>query len=101
VLRRHPEAKWRVAEPLIAQMAMVQRRLLDTAAARVRPGGVLVYSVCTFTAEEGPEQIASFLQRHREFARDGEDLHTWPHRDGADAFYAARLVRARDNVAPR
>lgn len=93
VLRRHPEAKWRVAEALIGEMATVQRRLLDTVAARVRPGGVLVYSVCTFTAEEGPDQIDAFLQRHPAFGRDGEDLHTWPHRDGADAFYAARLVR--------
>lgn len=94
VLRRHPEAKWRVAEPLIAQMAVVQRRLLDTVAARVNPGGALVYSVCTFTEDEGPDQIAAFLQRNPDFERDGEDLRTWPHRDGADAFYAARLVRA-------
>ncbi|HUH00598.1 MAG TPA: 16S rRNA (cytosine(967)-C(5))-methyltransferase RsmB [Kofleriaceae bacterium] len=94
VLRRHPEAKWRVAEELIAQMAMVQRRLLDTVAGRVQPGGALVYSVCTFTEDEGPAQIEAFLQRSRDFERDGEDLHTWPHRDGADAFYAARLVRA-------
>jgi 16S rRNA (cytosine967-C5)-methyltransferase len=75
-------------------MAVIQRRLLETCAARVRPGGALVYSVCTFTAEEGHEQIEQFLARHPEFARDGQDLHTWPHRDGADAFYAARLVRA-------
>lgn len=91
VLRRHPEAKWRCTPEGIAEMVALQRSILDTVARLVRPGGALVYSVCTFTAAEGPEQVAAFLGRHPGWQLDRE-LTTWPHRDDADAFYAARLI---------
>jgi 16S rRNA (cytosine967-C5)-methyltransferase len=68
VLRRHPEAKTRLAPDDIGRLSALQARLLDAVAARVRPGGVLVYSVCTFTREEGPERIEAFLAAHPEFA---------------------------------
>jgi 16S rRNA (cytosine967-C5)-methyltransferase len=93
VLRRHPEAKWRRADAGIAELAELQARLLAAVAPRVRPGGVLVYSVCTFTAEEGEGQITRFLAESPHFRVDGSPLRTWPHRDDADAFYAVRLVR--------
>ncbi len=51
-LRRRPDARWRVAEDNIAGLAALQRRLLTAATTLVRPGGVLVYSVCTLTAAE-------------------------------------------------
>jgi 16S rRNA (cytosine967-C5)-methyltransferase len=113
VLRRHPEAKWRITDADIDRMAALQARLLDALAPRVRPGGVLCYSVCSFVRAEGPAQVEAFLARHPAFAlappeaasgsadqppwdalgaRDGV-LRTWPHRHGADAFYAARLRR--------
>ncbi len=91
VLRRHPEAKWR-PPPDTAALAALQARLLGGLAPRVRPGGVLVYSVCTFTDEEGPAQVAAFLRAHPGFRATGE-LRTWPHRDGSDAFFAVRLER--------
>jgi 16S rRNA (cytosine967-C5)-methyltransferase len=109
VLRRHPELKWRRAPGDLAELAALQAQLLDALAPRVRPGGLLVYAVCTFTADEGPGQVARFLERHPEFTRepppdtprfptwvvepDGS-VRTWPHRDNADAFYSARLRRA-------
>lgn len=94
VLRRHPEAKWRVQPEMIAAMAELQARMLEALVPRVRPGGALVYAVCTFTEEEGPAQIERLTGRHGAFRVDGPVLSTWPHRDDADAFYAARLVRA-------
>jgi 16S rRNA (cytosine967-C5)-methyltransferase len=98
VLRRHPEAKWRLEPADVGRMAELQARLLAALAPRVAPGGVLVYSVCTFTVREGPGQIASFLAAHPDFAREplGErpaEIRTWPHQSGADAFYMARLRR--------
>ncbi|MEM9490151.1 MAG: 16S rRNA (cytosine(967)-C(5))-methyltransferase RsmB [Myxococcota bacterium] len=108
VLRRHPETKWRVSESDIARMAELQRQLLDALCQRVAPGGILIYSVCTFTAEEGARQLAAFLDRHSDFALSAPQdesftdrqlcpepgvLTTWPHRHQADAFFAARLVR--------
>ena len=52
VLRRRPDARWRVSESSIGELAALQRDLLGAAAALVRPGGVLVYSVCTLTRAE-------------------------------------------------
>jgi 16S rRNA (cytosine967-C5)-methyltransferase len=108
VLRRHPEAKWRVGPDDVTRLAALQARMLDALAPRVAPGGVLVYAVCTFTDAEGPAQVRAFLDRHPTFERaapppgpvpwsqvldaDGQ-LRTWPHRHGADAFFAVRLRR--------
>jgi 16S rRNA (cytosine967-C5)-methyltransferase len=52
VLRRRPDARWRLEPAAIDQLAALQRDLLAAAAPLVRPGGVLVYSVCTLTAAE-------------------------------------------------
>lgn len=98
VLRRHPEAKWRLEPVDVERMAELQARLLAALAPRVAPGGVLVYSVCTFTEREGPAQIAHFLAGHPAFVREGQgdgpaEIRTWPHQDGADAFFMARLRR--------
>ena len=107
VIRRHPEAKGRVTPAMIAELVALQATLLDQAATRVAPGGVLVYAVCTFTRAEGPDQLAAFLAQHPDFALeapplaaavaaavlDGLVLRTWPHRHDADGFFAARLRR--------
>ncbi|MCU1278518.1 MAG: sun protein [bacterium] len=93
VLRRHPEAKWRREPHDAVALAALQARLLDALAPRVRPGGLLVYSVCTFTDEEGPRQLERFLATHGDFRADGDPVITWPHRDDADGFFAVRLVR--------
>lgn len=107
-VRRHPELKNRRTFEDVTRLAELQAKLLDNLAGYVKPGGVLVYALCTFTPEEGPLQIASFLARHRDFARTPPpagpvdwtplvdahgDLVLDPHRHGTDAFYAARLVR--------
>jgi len=52
VLRRRPDARWRLQPETIDELAALQRDLLAAAAPLVRPGGVLVYSVCTLTNEE-------------------------------------------------
>lgn len=112
VLRRHPEAKWGPDKrPRIVEIVALQSKLLDAVAKRVKPGGILLYSVCTFTSSEGPEQVADFLARHPEFemapptansehepdwsgllSEDGS-FTSWPHVRAQDAFYAARMRR--------
>lgn len=108
VLRRHPEVKLRPGGAHIHELAELQGRLLDGVSERIAAGGVLVYSVCTFTAAEGPEQVAAFVARHPEFTveapggpvdwsqliDDAGCLRTWPHRHDADGFFAVRLRRA-------
>lgn len=105
IMRRHPEIKWRRGPADIVQRAELQRRLIDAAASAVAPGGALVYSVCSDTAEEGPEQVAAFVARRPEFTverpaeaaglplHDDGSLRLDPERHGADGFYAARLRR--------
>jgi 16S rRNA (cytosine967-C5)-methyltransferase len=93
VLRRHPEAKWRLQPGDVARMAEAQRQLLARLARRVRPGGTLLYAVCSFSRAEGEGQVAGFLAAHPEFSLE-EQLAMWPHRDGGDGFFAARLRRA-------
>jgi 16S rRNA (cytosine967-C5)-methyltransferase len=88
VLRRHPEAKWRRQPGDARALADTQAQMLAALAPRVKPGGLLVYSVCTFTDEEGPKQHIP-----DGFSVEGEPLRTWPHRDDADAFWAVRLRR--------
>jgi 16S rRNA (cytosine967-C5)-methyltransferase len=51
-MRRRPDLRWRAEPGSVAQLARVQRRLLKAAAQLVRPGGTLVYSVCTLTRAE-------------------------------------------------
>jgi 16S rRNA (cytosine967-C5)-methyltransferase len=52
VLRRRPDARWHVRPEDVETLARLQRELLHAAAALVRPGGRLVYAVCTLTREE-------------------------------------------------
>lgn len=92
VLRRHPDAKWRLSPGDVAEVAALQARLFDAVAAVLAPGGTLIYSVCTFTIREGREQIAAALARHPELTLV-EQHQLWPHREGGDGFYLARLLR--------
>jgi len=105
-LRRHPEAKWRWTVDLVEQMASLQRDLLAKTMELVRPGGHLIYAVCTFTRQEGPEQTDWLLANHDnfsllppdeqplvQFAEDQGDLSLWPHRQGTDGFYVARFIK--------
>jgi 16S rRNA (cytosine967-C5)-methyltransferase len=92
-LARRPDARWRKTPEQIGDLAQLQRDLLDAAAEATRPGGTLVYSVCTISPEEGERQLDSFTERHEAFTTTSR-RQTLPHRDGTDGFFIARLERA-------
>lgn len=108
-LRRHPEIRWRLRPEDLAAFGSRQRLMLAAIADLVRPGGRLVYSVCSMEPEEGEAVVSSFLGNHAAFARSdprpalglaartlvGDDLavRTSPLVDGMDGFYAALLTR--------
>lgn len=112
-IRRHPDIARSKNGLDVARLARAQRRLLDAAAAMLRPGGVLVYAVCSLQPEEGPELIAVTLAEGlplERFAIGSEevpglecavlaqgDVRTlpsyWAVRGGMDGFYIARLRR--------
>jgi 16S rRNA (cytosine967-C5)-methyltransferase len=89
VLRRHPDAKWRLVPNDVPRLAEIQARLLDAVAKRLAPGGTLIYSVCTFTRAEGSDQAQAFATRSG--LRIVDEHRTWP--PDADAFYLARFAR--------
>jgi 16S rRNA (cytosine967-C5)-methyltransferase len=103
-LRGHPEIKLRLTSEAVADLADLQRRMLDTAATLTSSGGTLLYAVCALTPEEGDRQIAAFLERTPGFAAAPLDLPieavgSGPGRyllpvAGCDGFYVARLQRS-------
>ena len=116
-IRRHPDVAWLKHEADNTALVAVQRRLLDRAATLVKPGGRIVYCVCSLEPEEGEQQIAQLLARDatlrrvplgddeipgtKPFINHDGDLRTlpshWEDEDprmaGLDGFFAARLVR--------
>jgi 16S rRNA (cytosine967-C5)-methyltransferase len=110
--RRQPDVLWAAKPSDIAGLAALQSRLLDAAGRRVKPGGLLVYCVCSLEPEEGQPQVDAFLARAPEFSvepiRAGEGgapeasvtahgaLRILPHQraGGTDGFFIARLRRS-------
>ena len=109
--RRHPDVLWATRPADIAKLAEVQRRLLAAAARKVKPGGRLVYCVCSLEPEEGEGQVAPFLAAHPDFrlspiaAGEGGAPEASVTADGAlrilpchleggtDGFFAVRFAR--------
>lgn len=92
-LARHPEIRWRAQFSDIAACADLQRRLLSRCLLRVRPGGRLVYAVCSLEPEEGPA-IVGEIPAHE--ATVAEERTYTPEDDGTDGFYCALVVRSSD-----
>lgn len=70
VIGRKPDIKYRLKKEDIKELAKLQKRILDVAAAYVKPGGSLLYSTCTITKEENEDNRAAFLDAHDEFRAD-------------------------------
>ncbi len=107
VLRRRPEIRWRVHPEDLVAAATRQKEILGGAARAVRPGGVVVYSVCSTEPEEG-EAVVEWLLATGDYTPapfavpwkggmlrsepDGS-LRLLPHRHGTDGYFIARLRR--------
>jgi len=93
-LQSRPDARWRKTPAQVRELSALQRRILEAGAAALRPGGHLVYSTCTISADENARQIEAFLERRPDFVTNvGEFVQTLPHRDGTDGFFIASLER--------
>jgi len=111
-LRRHPDIAWLKGEEDVRRLTLTQDRLLLHAVELLRPGGTLVYAVCSLQEDEGPARLEGLLGRDRRLARipvqatelpyletaitkEG-DVRTlpsmWADRGGLDGFYVARLT---------
>lgn len=67
IFRRHPDVLHRVRPSLVTEMAELQAKLLDRAAAWVKPGGTLVFATCSLEQKEGEAHLAPFLAAHPDF----------------------------------
>jgi 16S rRNA (cytosine967-C5)-methyltransferase len=111
VLRRNPEAAWKLTGDRISELVREQRAILDAYAPLVKGGGRLVYATCSLLPQENEAVVEGFLERHGEFApvsavevlgrqsisvpgqRD-RFLRLDPALHATDGFFAAVLVRS-------
>ncbi len=93
VLRRRPDARWRWDAEHLAQLTGLQAEILESAAAHVAPGGLLVYSTCSNEPEENADQVAKFLAAHPEFSEVAR-RESLPFETGHDGAFACALRRA-------
>jgi len=102
--RRNPDARWTKDAETVAEMAQLQRTILERVAPAVKPGGLLVYATCSLLQDENEQIVEEFLGKHPEFDADplqhpvtGEvtagHLRIWPDEADSDGMYVARLHR--------
>jgi 16S rRNA (cytosine967-C5)-methyltransferase len=106
VLARRADARWRKGPEMLDEMPPIQLELLVAGGRRARPGGVLVYSVCSFEPEETTEVVEDFLQQNPQFVLESASgllpddvvdengfMRVYPHVHGCDGAFAARFRR--------
>ncbi|HHT02512.1 MAG TPA: 16S rRNA (cytosine(967)-C(5))-methyltransferase RsmB [Firmicutes bacterium] len=108
VLRRRPDARWRINPNQIRDLPVLQGELLQAAANCLRPGGRLVYSTCSIEPEENEQVVARFLAERSDYkavdppanllqgltaVKPGMGVQLLPHRHGVDGFFIACLER--------
>ena len=101
--RRNPEGRWRLTPERLDRLVSTQERLLDIGSELVKPGGALVYAVCSLLGREGAGQVQSFLGRGSDWVvqdilegagrSDGSGRLLTPAHDATDGFFIARLVK--------
>ena len=92
MFRKLPEAIEQWSMENVAICATRQKEILDNAAVMLKPGGVIVYSTCTFSKEENEDVIEYFLERHPDFTLE-EMERFWPHKVDGEGHFVAKLVR--------
>jgi 16S rRNA (cytosine967-C5)-methyltransferase len=101
--RRNPEGRWRLTPERLDRVIALQERLLDIGTTLVKPGGRLVYAVCSLLSREGAGQIERFQTRHSSWISeatampagrsDGAGQLLTPGHDSTDGFFVARFAR--------
>ena len=102
-LRRNPETRWRLTQDRLDRLVALQAHVLSLGSRLVKPGGTLVYAVCSLIEDEGAARIADFLEGEQDWIADdldslpgqtaGQGKRLSPAHDGTDGFFIARLAR--------
>lgn len=103
VMRRNPDTKWKRTLKDVLRLCAQQKKMLNAAANLVKPGGILLYAVCSCEPEENEQVITAFLQKRKDYSLDttmegiktaDHFFKTYPEGQHMDGFFAARLKRA-------
>lgn len=92
VLKRNPDAKYRIGNTFINELKETQYHILSEYARMVKPGGVLVYATCSILPEENKAQTGRFLTENKNFKEDFQQT-VYPSEQGYDGFYMSRMIR--------
>ncbi|HHU63869.1 MAG TPA: 16S rRNA (cytosine(967)-C(5))-methyltransferase RsmB [Clostridiales bacterium] len=93
IIRRKPEIKLNRTCDDIAALTDIQRMIINTAGRYLKPGGAMVYSTCTINKKENEDIVRDFLKHNTGFKLEGEMVQLFPHIDGTDGFFMAKLIR--------
>jgi 16S rRNA (cytosine967-C5)-methyltransferase len=92
VIKRNPDAKWRINQNLLEDVLEKQKDILETYVRMLRKGGKLVYATCTLFPEENERQIEAFLSENNSFELE-EMKYIYPSETNFDGFFMARLKK--------
>lgn len=93
VLKRNPDAKWKLSPDFIKNVKELQQHILRDYAGMLKPGGLMVYSTCSILPSENEKQVQSFLSVNQDKYELADEKYSWPS-DGFDGFYMA-LIRKK------
>lgn len=91
VLKRNPDAKWKLSEKFIGEVTALQQKILQEYSIMLKPGGLMVYATCSILPSEDEQQIEIFLKGNTGF-KLVEEKKVWPS-EGFDGFYMALMAR--------
>ena len=93
VLRRNPDAKWKLQPEFLDQIRTTQQEILQQYSKLLKKGGKLVYATCSVLPSENHQQVATFLasEAGKDFKLEAEEV-IFAHQSGYDGFYMARLI---------
>ncbi len=94
VLKRNPDAKWKLQPEFLDKIRATQKELLDSYSRMVKPGGQLVYATCSILPSENELQVKAFLAREegKDFTLLSEEK-LMPSKTGFDGFYISLLQK--------
>ena len=92
VLKRNPDAKWKLSPEFIQNVRDLQQHILQDYCNMIKKQGLLVYSTCSILPSENEQQVERFLKNNEDKFELLEEKHHWPS-DGFDGFYMALFRR--------
>jgi 16S rRNA (cytosine967-C5)-methyltransferase len=92
VLKRNPDAKWKLSPEFIQNVMDLQQHILEDYCTMLKPGGIMVYSTCSILPSENQQQVEKFLEKQNGKFKLIHQRHCWPS-EGFDGFYMARIGR--------